>query len=332
MRTIINFLIFVLFSKNTNWSYVNMRRDYIVSNLNIIKFVSWLVTIIKPSYKIEKSTGIIGQLSNKDVDDICEILKKDGCYILNEKLPLTTVNEILNYAKSLPLNYLKSTELGIEYSDETVSYENSKDKSIRFEPVDISVISNSPHLINLIKDPNFLHIANNYLGTKPILDLVLFWWSTSSRELKVSELEKVALKNSAAQMFHFDMDRLKFLKFFIYINDVNESNGPHIYVKKTHNECPKYINHDGRYSDEFIEANAKSEIVEIVGKAGTIIIADTRGLHKGKELENGERLIFQLEFANSDFGKPEFQMISAKFNSNLNERFKFSYAKYFNQC
>jgi hypothetical protein len=309
-----------------------MRRDYIFTNFNAIKYVSWLVTLLKPKYKIKKSSGFLGQLSNKDVDDICEILNKDGCYVLNEKIPLTIVNEILNYAKGLPLNYLKSTESKIEYSKDTISFEMSKDKSIRFEPVDISVISSCPHLIDLTKDPNFLHIANNYLGTKPILDLILFWWSTSFQELNVSDSERIGLKNAAAQMYHFDMDRLKFLKFFIYLTDVDEFNGPHMYVKKTHNKCPKYIRNDGRYSDSFIEENACNDIVEITGKAGTIIIADTRGIHKGKELEKGERLIFQLEFANSDFGKPEFQMISSKFNSIINERFKYSYAKYFNRC
>ena len=36
----------------------------------------------------------------------------------------------------------------------------------------------------------------------------------------------------AAQMFHFDMDRPKWLKFFIYINDVNEKNGPHFFIPK----------------------------------------------------------------------------------------------------
>ena len=34
-----------------------------------------------------------------------------------------------------------------------------------------------------------------------------------------------------------------------------------------------------------------------------MIVEDTRGLHKGKHVEKGDRLIFQLQFTSSLFGK-----------------------------
>ena len=38
-----------------------------------------------------------------------------------------------------------------------------------------------------------------------------------------------------AQLYHFDLDRPKWLKFFIYLNDVeNISHGPHLFIEKTH--------------------------------------------------------------------------------------------------
>ena len=38
-----------------------------------------------------------------------------------------------------------------------------------------------------------------------------------------------------AQLYHFDLDRPKWLKFFIYLNDVeNLDHGPHSYIKNTH--------------------------------------------------------------------------------------------------
>ena len=39
----------------------------------------------------------------------------------------------------------------------------------------------------------------------------------------------------SAQYFHYDLAHLKFLKFFIYLNDINQpSDGAHSFIKKTH--------------------------------------------------------------------------------------------------
>ena len=46
-----------------------------------------------------------------------------------------------------------------------------------------------------------------------------------------------------------------------------------------------------------------SELIEFAGKKGTLIIEDTRGLHKGKNLEEGDRLILQFEFTSTNFIK-----------------------------
>ena len=57
-------------------------------------------------------------------------------------------------------------------------------------------------------------------------------------------------------------------------------------------------------SDAEVEANfGIPNMLEICGKRGTILAVDTRGLHKGKDLTKGKRLLFQIEFANSMFGQ-----------------------------
>ena len=47
--------------------------------------------------------------------------------------------------------------------------------------------------------------------------------------------------SEAAQMFHFDLDRIKWLKFFIYLTDVKINSGPHVYVSGTHKPFSKTI-------------------------------------------------------------------------------------------
>jgi hypothetical protein len=86
---------------------------------------------------------------------------------------------------------------------------------------------------------------------------------------------------------------------------------------------------EGRLTDDEVENGfGKANMMELDGKRGTIMAVDTRGLHKGKDLVTGKRLLFQIEFANSMFGqyyepgkkpdlKPEF---AAQF-----EKYKYTY-------
>ena len=68
---------------------------------------------------------------------------------------------------------------------------------------------------------------------------------------------------------------------------------------------PEKMWKDGRIQDaEIYESFPKQDVLEIAGSKGTIIAVDTRGLHKGKVLERGERLLLQFEFTNSLFGVP----------------------------
>ena len=80
-----------------------------------------------------------------------------------------------------------------------------------------------------------LNIAKNYLNTKEISINASFF---ISNPLETSENEKY--KN--AQYFHWDNDFTKFVKLYIYLNDVNYDNGPHIFIPETHKLKSKTIN------------------------------------------------------------------------------------------
>jgi ectoine hydroxylase-related dioxygenase (phytanoyl-CoA dioxygenase family) len=111
----------------------------------------------------------------------------------------------------------------------------------------------------------------------------------------------------AAQFFHFDMDRPKWLKFFIYLTDVGTENGPHTFVSGSQRTggIPRELLRKGysRMSDEEVLAfYPPQDVVEFAAPRGTIIAEDTRGLHKGKHVHSGDRLVLQLQFSNSMFG------------------------------
>jgi hypothetical protein len=120
------------------------------------------------------------------------------------------------------------------------------------------------------------------------------WWSFPFSGKATSQ---------AAQMFHFDMDRFKFIKFFFYLTDVTPETGPHCYIEKSHQRIPAPVRKDKRLSDdELSQYYSKYQFKEFCGKKGTILAVDTRGLHKGKPLTEDKRLLFQIQFSNSLFG------------------------------
>ena len=83
--------------------------------------------------------------------------------------------------------------------------------------------------------------------------------------------------------------------------------GPHCFVAGTHRSgsIPQKFLSQGyaRLSDTDVNASfAAAVVLEFGGARGTIIVEDTRGLHKGKPVRRGDRLMFELEFSNSLFG------------------------------
>ena len=54
--------------------------------------------------------------------------------------------------------------------------------------------------------------------------------------------------------------------------------------------------------EEALKHYDSADIIEFLGHQGTIIAEDTRGLHKGKHVESGDRLVLQIQFSNSLFG------------------------------
>ena len=76
-------------------------------------------------------------------------------------------------------------------------------------------------------------------------------------------------------------------------------------IPGTHRSRPDHMWSDGRHSDEKV---AKSGLldgeVRITGKAGTLFMVDTTALHKGVHPVDRSRLLAQVQYSNSMFGKP----------------------------
>jgi hypothetical protein len=142
-------------------------------------------------------------------------------------------------------------------------------------------------------DSGLLAIAQAYFRAKAVQDLVAMWWSFPGTQAS----------SAAAQLYHFDMERIKFLKFFVYLSDVGPDNGPHCFIRGSHRRLPPALREHRRFVDEEVfQHYARTDEVRIQGPSGTLCAVDTRGLHKGAPLTAGYRLMFQVEFAINMFG------------------------------
>ena len=95
--------------------------------------------------------------------------------------------------------------------------------------------------------------------------------------------------------FHYDLDDYRFLKFFIYLTDVDENCGPHEVVLGSHrgNKLFRFFN---RRLDDHLPCKFLPRIKTIIGKKGEGFFEDTLCYHRGIR-PNKARLIFQVQFA-----------------------------------
>ena len=103
------------------------------------------------------------------------------------------------------------------------------------------------------------------------------------------------------------MDRPKWIKVFIYLKDVDLDNGPHCFISKSH--LDDGINYNirkygySRIQDSLIQKYYSEEDIKyIVGKKGSLLFEDTRGLHKGLRVNKNSRLLLQFQYSSSLFG------------------------------
>ena len=146
------------------------------------------------------------------------------------------------------------------------------------------------------KDNAFLKpIINNYYG-QPTKAIYADYWYT----LKTHNPGK----DVYSQAWHCDPEGDRIIKIFIYFNDVNERNGALQYIKGTQrggkNSGPlkNIARHTSHYpTEEFVkEYFPQEDIVYATAPKGTIVICDTRGLHRGGKCLDGERIMGVLEF------------------------------------
>lgn len=148
------------------------------------------------------------------------------------------------------------------------------------------ISAKAPHALEFLNAPILLETAELYLGCKPLIDNVFAWWSYSNRT-----------EAKGTQWYHRDVDSMKFLKAFIFLTDVESDSGPHDYIQGSHRS--NVLATTKRVSDqEVADAFIDDDHVSVTGPAGTVFLADTYGLHRGRLPEKNQRLLFAGAYVN----------------------------------
>jgi hypothetical protein len=143
-----------------------------------------------------------------------------------------------------------------------------------------------------------LAIANGYFGMYTRLRSYNVWHTFTTHGAARS-----------SQLWHADRDDLHYvLKVFVNLSDVDEGSGPFTYAPGTHGKGtrrtpPAHMFKEGnttRSSDEQMAAIVPpGEWVTSIGPKGTIVLADTRGYHKGGLARDRDRIMYTCMFTSS---------------------------------
>ena len=144
----------------------------------------------------------------------------------------------------------------------------------------------APHLLQIANDPRVLALVSNWVGARPTLAAIRVWWSTPAGDGTPEH----------AELFHRDVDDLRFIKLFVYLTDVGADTGPHVFVEGSH--IVDRLTEVKRFSDEEVEQTfGADKILQLTGPAGTAFLENTFGMHRGVPPAAGPRLIFQPLYA-----------------------------------
>lgn len=304
--------------KNSTISYKYMLRFFYltggISN-NIINFFVSKKPLINSCKK-----GLLLKYDEKTLSNYQEILKNNGYVILDNILTFDQVDSFVKDFKEIEGFY--TSDKVIKSKKQSLNIQNPE--SVKFYYLAQDIINNKLFQ-KILFDSSFINFAQSYLNSYPVIDNISAWWS-----FPTAKPDK-----NAAQWWHFDMERPKWLKFFFFMTDCNFETGAHSFVKGSHknNGIKWNLRKKGyeRIADEEVNNYYKKEdIIQIEAKRGSLLIEDTRGLHKGSRLVRDHRFLIQVQYSSSAFGtkttKFNFPQIENLDYIGIKNQFKHTYS------
>lgn len=238
----------------------------------------------------EAAVASTGLSLDHPLEEAVAILHQEG-YYQGLRLSSDQIEDVLTFAYSHPCYANRSGDhpIWIRQESDHQQYPAVKYASYLHNQEDCQTVR------DLATDPRILAMARQHLGRAPIYMHSDLLWSFP-RALKDEE------RLAAAQVFHCDINDYRSLKFFFYITDVSEQEGPHYYIQGTHRQR-RFVDQllgqrlASKADERIIQDYGAANIKQATGPAGFGFAGDPYCIHRGSELTGTRsRLLLQVEF------------------------------------
>jgi hypothetical protein len=257
------------------------------------------------------------------IDGIVRTLKEDGVVVLPPRLPKETIQNLYDLAVSCPLktttyaapatDFVPGTQTTVPIADTGTStgIDLSRPRYSTYT-VPRELLLDSDYVQRLLCDPYLLTIAARYLGVFPVVTRPDMWWDT--------DFLPAGLR---PRPFHVDSGCLRWLKVGINLTDTTFESPHFVYVKGSHNPnkatrplTRRLVSRMG-LSDKEVREVCPEKIVRVIAPAGSITLADTRGIHKGELSLHGNRLVLYFGLEGSAFNSTDTPLPLNRVSSEL---------------
>ena len=224
------------------------------------------------------SKRLLENFNNNKIKNLVNELKSNGIAFIefNELFENLKFSEFKEWGLSVIENKIDHSKGRKDYLDYYLDYDKISDYSI---------------LQKILKEDNLYYIISSYLlNTQPKLNYFRIWKNNITNE-----------KPKDSQLWHRDGDNLIICKCFIYLEDIDESNGATEYIKESNYFGKLYTRKkskapESHYIDTLPDEFRENKIIA-KGKAGTVMLVDTSGFHKGGRCSVRDRKLFTSTFS-----------------------------------
>lgn len=157
-------------------------------------------------------------------------------------------------------------------------------------------------LLSFALDPQVRGIAESYSGMSLKVQDVNIWVNAPTPG-----------SAQQSQRWHRDLpEDYDIVKCFVYLDDVTTGAGPLRYVRRSNTTEGRKMRFDTEFDgvgyrlDDSAVAKffAEEDVVQATGPAGTVVFADTRGIHRGGLATERERVVLQITYASEACFRP----------------------------
>jgi hypothetical protein len=257
--------------------------------------------LVMPSLRAVVVRGLqwwIGKpaIANVPARTALQAVNENGIALLDNVFTASQCDDILAYLADKPV-YDKGMSV-----DRAFAPEQRADMSFGIHLLEHVV--DCPHIMELVASPEIVQLAADYLGCNPTLSTMGVQWSFPTAVPGI------------AQQFHRDSEDWKFLRFLVYLTDVEEGCGPHVYVKGSHRDkLPLRLCF--YQPEEISKQYGNDRVTKIYAPRGTGIAADTCGIHKGELPTAKPRLLLTFTYAILPNPLSKYRAITSRHSASL---------------